>query len=400
VFSALENAMSSANIARLAKIKSTNVSKKTLKKNEKNHKRITNILKHYNGVVSVVIALSNVCAMVSVSLVTAISVYAKLSTGITAILVTTATISFLLFCEILPKNIARHYPEKILYKSIFLLEIILFIFKPLVILFQKIIKDKKSRVTEQEIIEWVKIGADEGELEHEEGAFLESAIKFDDISLEDILIPWTKVSKVYVNDSQENILEQIRSERYSRYVVTSKDETIIYGILLSKEFLFLKIDSKLNPNIKEILRSPIYIRKNTKLPEAIKIMRINRQHFSIIKDKIGNKILGIITLEDLVEQVFGKIYDEDESYNIIESSKNKFIIYPDANINIVFKNYLKVMTPKTNAKTFLEWAIEYNHNYDLVNHQTFVYENIHFQFFIKNQKKYFKTFIINKTKGS
>ncbi|MCF7923730.1 MAG: hemolysin family protein [Candidatus Izimaplasma sp.] len=250
-----------------------------------------------------------------------------------AVIIITVILSYitLVFGELVPKRIGLAFPEKLSIFSIRIIYITMIITKPLVWLLTITSKgvlsligfDKLSRnkdISEDEIKRLIRHGHSEGLYQIEEKEMLENIFKFDDIRAEAIMTPRTNVYAIDIDESNDEILSIIINSSYSRIPVYKDKIDNIQGIIHVKDVLIQANKYGFeNIDISKILREPYYIPTSIKINALFKKMQDNNYQIAIILDDYGG-MEGIITIEDLIEEIVGNIYDE---YDNIEEEVKK-----------------------------------------------------------------------------
>jgi len=240
-----------------------------------------------------------------------------------SIIVITIILSYftLVFGELIPKRVARCHPEKTAYKNvnkIYYISKINYIFEKLLIasenLFIRLLnleKEPPEKLTERELKLIIAEGKDQGIYDEDEKRLLNNALKFDNLKAKDIMIPKDKIKFININKEYDEIIKQVVENKYTRIPVYEKSKDNIVGILNIKDIIF---ESSKNKNqkidLRKLLREPIYASKNEYIDNIFKELSLNKKHMSIIKE--DEKIVGIITMEDILEKIVGNIYDEFE----------------------------------------------------------------------------------------
>lgn len=222
------------------------------------------------------------------------------------------TVLVLIFGEILPKSYAKNHAEQLTLLLAAPLNGLIWILTPLVFLFNQLAKlvTKKGvqpSVTEDELKVIVDQIEEEGVLEEQESALVRSALEFDEISVDEVLVPRVRVTAIPKDTPIAEIKQIFLSERYSRLPVYDNTIDDIIGFITEKDFFGLLESggSSLTPIIKNVLRLPEFAR----ISEAMKQMQRAKSHIAIVVDQYGGT-KGIVTLEDIIEELVGEIYDE------------------------------------------------------------------------------------------
>ncbi len=226
------------------------------------------------------------------------------------------TVVVLMFGEITPKSMAKNSPEKMamLFAPALRVLMILFrVFSWLVAMWQKLVyklikADDDRGVTEEELITMVEEAHHDGEIDQNESELIRNAIEFDDIEVADIFTSRVDVVGVEINDTTEEISE--RFERgYSRLPVYVETVDNIIGILNQKDFESMK---KTGQKLKDVMNDPIFVVPTMKISELLRTLQQKKSHMAIILDEFGGTV-GIVTLEDILEELVGEIWDEHDT---------------------------------------------------------------------------------------
>jgi len=165
-------------------------------------------------------------------------------------------------------------------------------------------------------------------LEAEELAMIEGVLQVDDMQVRDIMIPRGQMIVLEHEDSLPDIIEKITTSGHSRFPVIDDDKDDVVGILLAKDLLHLSLDQSQHFEINEYIRPASFIPESKRLNVLLKEFRLNRSHMAMIVDEYGG-VSGLITIEDVLEQIVGKIddeYDEDEEVDIQPHGANRYTV--------------------------------------------------------------------------
>jgi len=257
-----------------------------------------------------------------------------------AIIIITIILSYftLIFGELVPKRIAMKYSEKIAYGSIGVIRAISIVMSPFVrfLTFSTNIVSKifgvseneEETVTEEEIRMMVDVGEEKGTIDEEEKTMINNVFEFNDKIVSEIMVPRTEIYAVDMNLSiSESIEEMTENEefRYSRIVVYEENIDNIKGIVYLKDIL-LSGKNK-NTKIKNLVKEAYFVPDSKPVNELFEEMRKNRKQIAIAVDEYGGTS-GLVTMEDILEEIVGEIYDEyDEVEDIYqEIDENTFIL--------------------------------------------------------------------------
>jgi CBS domain containing-hemolysin-like protein len=222
------------------------------------------------------------------------------------------TVLVLIFGEILPKNYAKSHAESMALLFAVPLRALIFLLTPLIFLFNQLAKLVQNRngapsVTEDELKVIVDQIEEEGVLEEQESDLVRSALEFDEISVDEVLVPRVRVTAIPQDMEITEIKQIFLAERYSRLPVYADSIDDIIGFITEKDF-FGMLESggrNIRPILKNILRLPEFAR----ISEAMKQMQRSKSHIAVVMDQYGGT-KGIVTLEDIIEELVGEIYDE------------------------------------------------------------------------------------------
>ncbi len=308
----------------------TSLSKIKVKKETENPstpmwKLISFIYNHYDNALSTVLIgnnLVNIGATVIMSFIALdLASTIGISSGTASSLVTVImTIIILIVGEITPKMIARRLNEGFAKMAAWPVIILMVIFFPLVWVSSMIVKGlnflfrkkdgKEVTVTEEELENILDTAEEEGVMEENETELLQSALEFTDMDAGDILTPRIDVVGFEINDSMEHILSVIGETQFSRFPVYEGTVDKVVGILVVKHLLKELVDRP-EVTVQELMLEPVFIPKTMCLPDIMNEFRRHRCHMAVVADEYGG-IMGIVTMEDVLERLVGEIWDEND----------------------------------------------------------------------------------------
>ena len=204
------------------------------------------------------------------------------------------------------------------------------LFKPIIVLisgttnlFLKMLRLKTEAedesVSEDDIRMMVDVGGQSGSIEEDEKEMIQNIFEFNDIAISEIMTRVSDVNAINIEDSKEDILKLIKETGNSRFPVYSEDINNIIGVLNSREFL-INLNDNSDKSIKDMLRKPYFVPETIKADQLFSDMQKNKIHISIVIDEYG-ETRGIVTLEDLLEEIVGNIYDEYDKAELPEIEK-------------------------------------------------------------------------------
>lgn len=328
-FSATETAFTSLNQIRM---------KKMAADGDKKAKLALKIFEDYDNLLSTILIGNNIVNIASASLATAIFTKWLGDAGVT-ISTAVMTVVVLIFGEISPKSIAKEKPESFSKFSAPIMRVLIICLKPVNFLFSqwkkllmKLAKigDKKSGITEEELKTIVDEVQQDGVIDSHEGELLRSALDFGDLEVSEILTPRVDVEAVEEDDSLEELECVFRESGFSRIPVYKETLDNITGVVYQKDF-YNKHDNKYL-RVTDIMRETIYVSENMLVFKLLRLMQRSKVHMAVVVDEFGGTV-GIITIEDILEELVGEIYDEHEEIleEIRKIGDNRFII--DCSIN-------------------------------------------------------------------
>ena len=253
------------------------------------------------------------------------------------------TVVILIFGEVSPKSLAKESPERFAMFATPLLGVFRTVLTPLNFLFtqwkrllSKVFrKSADGGITEEELVTLVDQAESEGGLDQHESRLIRAAIEFHDLEVEEILTPRVDIVAVEDTDSMEEIAKIFAENGYSRLPVYHEDIDNIIGVIHEKDFHAARYRGL--TSVKEMLGPMLYTTGNTKISELLRILQREKAHMVIVVDEYGGTA-GLVTMEDLLEEIVGNIYDEfdpQEDQEIIALGDNRWRIAGSAELDDV-----------------------------------------------------------------
>lgn len=255
------------------------------------------------------------------------------------------TIIVLIFGEITPKTLASRDPEKVSIMVSKFIHFITIILNPVVIVFTQItsgilrifggkIDTERPFITEEELKTMLDVSHEEGFLEVEERKMIDNVFEFGDSQVKDVMVPRTDMVAIDVDSTYDEIMETFKVEHFSRIPVYQDSVDNIIGIIHIKNLVF--VDDSKNFNIYDIIREPYFTYEYKKTTEIFEEMRKDRVALTIVLDEYGGTA-GLVSMEDLVEEIVGEIEDEYDEFDIdIQVIKeDEYIIDGSTKIDLV-----------------------------------------------------------------
>ncbi|MDO4288167.1 MAG: hemolysin family protein [Eubacterium sp.] len=334
-FSATETAFSSLNKIRIKNLANNDGNKKA--------KLVLRLSENYDKLLSTILIGNNIVNIGAASIGTTIFVKYFGNAGVT-ISTAVITVVVLIFGEISPKSMAKESPEKFAMFSAPFLRVLLIVLTPLNFIFMqwkrllsrifKVSADKG--ITEEELITIVEEAEQEGGINAQEGELIRSAIEFNDLDVLDVLTPRTDIAAISDDDDKEKIAELFLNTGYSRIPVYHDRIDNIIGIINQKDFHNYVYHS--NQGIDTIIKPAVFSIPTMKISVLLRMLQKTKSHIAVITDEYGGT-MGIVTLEDIIEELVGEIWDEhDEVVNDFEQiSDNIYKVNCSANLDKMFK---------------------------------------------------------------
>lgn len=352
-FSSTETAFSSVNRLKL---------KNMANNGDKAAKRALDLADRYDELISTILIGNNIVNILSSSLATVVFVKFLGDAGVTLSTVV-MTILILIFGEISPKTIGKANSLQVCKKFAGPIHFCMILFRPLTILFgglQRFLSEKMSveddGIMEEELLTMVEEAESEGDLGADESELIRSAIEFYDIDAGDILTPRVDVEAVEVNDSAEEVSRLFEKTGFSRLPVYSDTIDNVIGILHEKDFNARQPGASLA----ELVCEPVVVMPNTKLSALLKRLQREKNHMAVVVDEYGG-MAGIVTLEDILEELVGDIWDEHDEVieEIREIEPGHYRVMGTASLDDLFETYgFEKEADLFESTTVSGWVIE------------------------------------------
>ena len=368
-----ETALSSVSIIRI---------KAKARKGDKKSIKVYRLVKKYSETVTTILIFNNIVNILSTSLATYIFSKSLGSSGV-AYATIIMTIVILMFGEITPKIFGKNNALDIMYKVTPIFTVLVNIMFPITKLVQKFENkfnknEKKITATEDELLEIVQTIEYEGVLNQGESELIQNAVSFDDKRVSSVMLKKEDVIFLYDDASEQTIRDIISSQKYSRIPVICRNTNKVIGIVHEGDLIDDILNNK-KISIQSLIKDVIYITPGRKLSYALDKIQKSRMHMAIVVDNSeDHNFLGIVTLEDIIEELVGEIYDEydDLPQNVVEIGLHTFQINPNIEVKYFFNNYLEnIEVPNIKSKTFVGWLKELDSN-KIKKNAEFQYKNI------------------------
>ena len=327
-FSASETAYTSLNMVRI---------KRMAAEGDVRAAKVLKLADRYESLLSSILIGNNIVNILASSLATVLFVKLLGSNGVSvSTLITTVVI--LLFGEVTPKNIAKDHAEDIALKFYPVLFLLVKLFTPfnwLLGCWQKLIgkmvKPAEDRgYTEEELITIVEEAENEGGIDAHESELIRSAIEFTDVDVEEILTPRVDIQAISIDATDEEIANEFVDGGYSRLPVYQETVDNIVGILHEKDFYA----NRGMKTVRDLMSTPTFIIQTTKVSDLLKMLQKSKAHMAVVVDEYDG-VLGIVTMEDILEELVGEIWDEHDE--VIEDYRQlpdgSYLVHGSANLD-------------------------------------------------------------------
>ncbi|MBQ6387458.1 MAG: HlyC/CorC family transporter [Ruminococcus sp.] len=327
-FSATETAFSFVNRIRV---------QHAVENGDKSAAKVLYVIEHFDNALTTILICNNIVNLGCSSIATVLCLHlfgdigSAVATGMTTLLVLT-------FGEIIPKCLAKEHCDTFSAKTAGFLKGLTIFLTPLVFIFMSLRgialkiagnKEDAPSVTENELKYIVESIEEEGVLEESESEMVRSALDFDETTAEEILTPRVDITFINIEDSQQKIKDIIIENRYSRIPVYENTVDNIIGILHTRDYLESLADGKA-PALRDIMQPPFFVFKSQQLSKILSAFKRTKNHMAIVTDEYGGT-LGIVTMEDLLEEIVGDIWDEDEEieHSYYKIGREEFLVNGD-----------------------------------------------------------------------
>lgn len=335
-FSSVETAFSFVNVIRIQGYADDG---------DKRAKSVLYITDRFDKALTTILICNNIVNLGCSSLATVVCLNLFGDIG-TAIATGATTLLVLTFGEIIPKCLAKEHCERYSLATAGILKALTIILTPIVFIFLKLkglalkiagTKNEQPSVTEDELKQIVENIEGEGVLEEDESEMVQSVLDFDDKTVLEILTPRVDLTAIDIMDSPEKLRHIIMESRYSRIPVYKETIDHIIGILHTRDYLEILARGE-EPNLGKLIQPAYFVFNNQNLSKILSDFKRKRLHIAIVTDEYGGT-LGIVTMEDLLEEIVGEIWDEDEEIenDCTKISENEYFVSGDMPLEDLFE---------------------------------------------------------------
>lgn len=340
----------------------------------------------YDKTISTILIGNNIVNMASSSLGTVVAIAIVGQQWGPTVSTVVMTLLVLIFGEILPKSMAKEHAESIAIRVAGIIDMLRKLFAPLVMFFVLLKKlafgrktaDDQPSVTEDELKTIIDTVEEEGVLDSQETDIIQSVIDFDDITVQEILIPRVDMLAVDVNEPVDQVIATVLANSYTRIPVYENDIDHIIGMLHTRD-LFNCLAQNKPVNVRELCRDIPFVYRTKHINDLLAELRRKKQHMAIVTDDYGGT-LGLVTMEDVLEELVGEIFDETDEVEELPIQKledNLYRVAGEVNIDDLFDELdLKFKGFESDYSSVAGWALEcLEHIPEPGEH--FVFQNLH-----------------------
>ena len=369
-FSATETAFSSLNKTRV---------KTLVEKGDKRAKLVLKLSDDYDKLLSAILIGNNIVniSMASIATVLFISLYGDIGATISTAVI---TVVVLIFGEISPKSLAKDSPEKFAMFSapfinvlIILLTPINFVFSQWKKLLSKVFKIEESQgISQEELLMIVDEVQQDGSIDDNSGELIRSAIEFRDLKAEEILTHRMDLEAVSIDADKQEIAEKFSQTKFSRLLIYDTSIDNIVGVIHQKDFY---IDGAISPqSISEIMSAPVFVQQSDKINDILKTLQKEKSHVAVVLDEYCGT-LGIVTMEDILEELVGEIWDEHDEVveSFVKTGENTYTVECSITTEEFFEFF--ELKPDEESISLSGWIMENLGDVPNVN-DTFSYEHL------------------------
>ncbi len=287
-------------------------------KGSKAAERVLFVLDNFDEALSVLLIGNNIVNIGCATLATAIT--APFGAYWVTVATVVATVVIFIFGEIVPKCFARSCNEIFAEMSCVFLVVLMKLLKPLSLFFTTLSaliskpfkkhNENQVTMTEEELNDIVENISEEDGFDQDKGELVKSALHFSDSTAKDVMVAWDDVQKICTSSKTPQILEIVKNSKHSRIPVIDRKGNV-KGILQIRKFFKTYIKYKNNVILASIIDYPFFVNADLAIDDVLTQMSNHRRNLSIVRDNEG-QVIGILTVEDILEELVGEIYDEDD----------------------------------------------------------------------------------------
>ena len=355
-FSATETAFSSVNKIRL---------KNMANDGDRRAKKALDLAENYDKLLTTILVGNNLVNIMATALATVLftRIYHDLGATISTAVM---TVVVLIFGEVTPKSIAKETPEKFAMSVCGIIGFLVVLLTPINLLFtlwKMLIShlfhvENDEGMTQEELITIVEEAMNDGDLEEHESDLITAAIEFNDLEVNEILTPRVDVVALDIETSMEGMEEAFRTNSFSRFPIYENTIDNVIGILHEKDFYYAFYNDA--EDVRAILKPIQYTSSHVKISELLRQLQNSKTHMAVVLDEYGGTA-GIITMEDILEELVGEIYDEHDEIREYwhQVDEKTYLVEGDCDLGEMFELFdMEETDDEYDVNTVSGWAIQ------------------------------------------
>ncbi len=312
------------------------------------------------------IAASTAATSIAIALLSGVSGGDAIASTLATVIM---TVIVLIFGEIVPKLLCKQHADTVVMWIAIPVLILMIVLSPAVAVVMGLLwvlrliwgKDKNEGVdvTEEEFSSIIDTVEEEGVIDEGQSDLLQSTLEFHETTIEEVMTPRIDLTTIDIDDDRESIIDTIENSTYSRIPVYEDSIDNIIGILYLNQYYRAAVDDP-NADIRGMLMKPCFLHKTMHLPDALKHLRDRRTHIAIVIDEFGGT-MGVVTIEDILEELVGDIWDESDEIitDIVKTGENTYEVLGEANIYDFFNEIdYEPRDFESEYSTVGGWAVE------------------------------------------
>lgn len=312
------------------------------------------------------IAASTAATSIAIALLSGVSGGDAIASTLATVIM---TVIVLIFGEIVPKVLCKQHADTVVMWIAIPVLILMIVLSPAVAVVMGLLwvlrliwgKDKNEGVdvTEEEFSSIIDTVEEEGVIDEGQSDLLQSTLEFHETTIEEVMTPRIDLTTIDIDDDRESIIDTIENSTYSRIPVYEDSIDNIIGILYLNQYYRAAVDDP-NADIRGMLMKPCFLHKTMHLPDALRHLRDRRTHIAIVIDEFGGT-MGVVTIEDILEELVGDIWDESDEIitDIVKTGENTYEVLGEANIYDFFNEIdYEPRDFESEYSTVGGWAVE------------------------------------------
>lgn len=312
------------------------------------------------------IAASTAATSIAIALLSGVSGGDAIASTLATVIM---TVIVLIFGEIVPKLLCKQHADTVVMWIAIPVLILTIVLSPAVAVVMGLLwvlrliwgKDKNEGVdvTEEEFSSIIDTVEEEGVIDEGQSDLLQSTLEFHETTIEEVMTPRIDLTTIDIDDDRESIIDTIENSTYSRIPVYEDSIDNIIGILYLNQYYRAAVDNP-NADIRGMLMKPCFLHKTMHLPDALRHLRDRRTHIAIVIDEFGGT-MGVVTIEDILEELVGDIWDESDEIitDIVKTGENTYEVLGEANIYDFFNEIdYEPRDFESEYSTVGGWAVE------------------------------------------